>query len=67
MEGRVVLILDEAVSSRSTFELDDETTGISQVEASKSNVEGFYNLAGQRVANPTKGLYIVNGKKVVIK
>ena len=67
LEGRVVLILDEAVSSRSTFELDDETTGISQVEASKSNVEGFYNLAGQRVANPTKGLYIVNGKKVVIK
>ena len=26
-----------------------------------------YNLAGQRVAQPTKGLYIVNGKKVVIK
>ncbi len=27
----------------------------------------FYNIAGQRVAQPTKGLYIVNGKKVVIK
>ena len=26
-----------------------------------------YNLNGMRVANPTKGLYIVNGKKVVIK
>ena len=26
-----------------------------------------YNLAGQRVAQPTKGLYIVNGKKLVIK
>lgn len=27
----------------------------------------FYNLAGQRVAKPGKGLYVVNGKKVVIK
>ncbi len=44
-----------------------ETTGIEQVESSKKNVEGYYNLNGQRVANPTKGLYIVNGKKVIIK
>ena len=27
----------------------------------------FYNLNGQRVNQPTKGLYIVNGKMVVIK
>ncbi|MCH5175198.1 MAG: hypothetical protein J1F40_04875, partial [Prevotellaceae bacterium] len=27
----------------------------------------FYNLAGQRVQNPTKGIYIVNGKKVLVK
>ena len=27
----------------------------------------IYNLRGQRVENPTKGLYIINGKKVVIK
>ena len=27
----------------------------------------IYNLAGQRVAQPTKGLYIVNGKKIVVK
>lgn len=27
----------------------------------------YYNLAGQRVVQPTKGLYIVNGKKVVIR
>ena len=34
----------------------------------KGQTDGeFYNLAGQRVAQPTKGLYIVNGKKVVIK
>ena len=27
----------------------------------------YYNLAGQRVVQPTKGMYIVNGKKVVIR
>ena len=48
---------------------DDETTGINAVE----NINGefnnavYYNLSGQRVANPSKGLYIVNGKKVIIK
>ena len=27
----------------------------------------IYDLSGRRVMNPTKGLYIINGKKVVIK
>lgn len=43
-----------------------ETTGIEQVESTILNGEA-YNLAGQRVAQPTKGLYIVNGKKVIMK
>ena len=68
LDGRVVLVLDEAVAtSRSFFNLDDETTSIKQVETSKSNIDGFYNLAGQRVAQPIKGLYIVNGKKFIMK
>ena len=29
--------------------------------------ESVYNLQGQRVAQPAKGLYIMNGKKVIIK
>ena len=41
------------------------TTGIDSVKAAdKANGE-YYNLNGQRVAQPTKGLYIVNGKKVL--
>jgi hypothetical protein len=44
-----------------------ETTGIKGVNSETSTNTGYYNLAGQRVAQPTKGLYIVNGKKVVIK
>ena len=46
----------------------DEATGIDAtlVNSEKVNSE-VYDLQGRRVAQPTKGLYIVNGKKVVIK
>ena len=44
-----------------------ESTGISTIEAETTNDGVIYNLRGQRVENPTKGLYIINGKKVVIK
>jgi uncharacterized Zn ribbon protein len=49
--------------------LGGETTGIDMVQGSSIKVQDpeIYNLAGQRVARPTKGLYIVNGKKVVIR
>ena len=45
------------------------TTGIDTVESSKFKVESsmVYDLQGRQVMNPTKGLYIINGKKVVIK
>lgn len=48
---------------------DSETTGINTVKDSefKVNDNVYYDLSGRRVAQPTKGLYIVNGKKVVIK
>ena len=43
-----------------------ESTSISEMNVVKNIAEGeYYNLAGQRVAQPTKGLYIVNGKKVI--
>ena len=46
---------------------DSETTAIETVKQDvKANGE-YFNLAGQRVAQPTKGLYIVNGKKVIMK
>ena len=43
------------------------TTGISTVRKTQSADDTFYNLQGARVDNPTKGIYIQNGKKVVIK
>lgn len=48
--------------------LGDESTGIAGVERmGNAENEKFYNLNGQRIAQPTKGLYIVNGQKVAIK
>ena len=44
----------------------DDTTGINAI-AAENGAEGVYNMNGQRVAAPAKGLYIVNGKKVVLK
>jgi hypothetical protein len=49
-----------------TFD-DGETTAIKAVEAKKVENGVFYNLAGQQVAQPSKGLYIVNGRKVIVK
>jgi len=45
-----------------------ETTGIESLTPALSEGEGVvYDLQGRRVAQPTKGLYIINGKKVAIK
>ena len=44
------------------------TTGIAEIDTLlRVEDNKFYNLNGQRVSQPKKGLYIVNGKKVVIK
>lgn len=45
----------------------DGVSGVSEVSGEKEGSRAFYNLNGQRVMNPTKGMYIVNGTKVVIK
>ena len=53
--------------ARDFLGFDDDTTGIESVEQAAKVDNQYFNLAGQRVAQPTKGLYIVNGKKVIIK
>ncbi|MBR5118811.1 MAG: hypothetical protein IK100_09225 [Muribaculaceae bacterium] len=45
----------------------DDATGIETVSNFKTQDSGVFNLAGQRVSTPTRGLYIVNGKKVAVK
>ena len=49
------------------FFLFDEATGIEMPTVEDVNADAVvYDLQGRRVQNPTKGLYIVNGKKVFI-
>ena len=46
----------------------DDATGIKAIDNGQLTIDNeVYDLQGRRVAQPTKGLYIVNGKKVVIK
>ena len=51
------------------FDIDDDgTTGIDNGQLTIDNSDKvFYDLNGRRVMNPTKGIYIVNGKKVLLK
>ena len=58
--------LNTGTSAPEFLSFDGNTTGIESVKTVEAKGE-FFNLAGQRVAQPTKGLYIVNGKKVVLK
>lgn len=46
---------------------DNTETAISAVESLDKDSGLAYNLAGQRVRSPKKGLYIIGGKKVIIK
>ena len=44
-----------------------EVTGIKAIVSDSNKADNWYNLKGQRVNAPTKGLYIQNGKKTVVK
>lgn len=48
------------------FTFSDTETGINGINAAEGK-QAIYNLQGQRVSRAVKGIYIVNGKKVIIK
>lgn len=65
---------DSSVASLAKVALvfDDEErgdpTGIKEIEDASAKADGkFYNLQGIQVAKPVKGIYIHNGKKVIVK
>lgn len=48
--------------------MGNETTGISELKNNASNTDAaYYTLQGVKVAKPVKGIYIHQGKKVVVK
>ena len=65
--GKAYLIVGSGVREFLNFSFDDTETGINSIENGKLTIDNYYDLSGRRVVKPTKGLYIVNGKKVFIK
>lgn len=70
--GKAYLQIPTASISSARMDItfvDSETTGISTAEILDGNKgktsQEVFNLNGQRVVNPGKGLYIINGKKVL--
>ena len=58
--AKIALVFDDLVDG-------NEVTGIKELEAENLNNDKYYNLQGIEVAHPVKGVYIHNGKKVIVK
>ena len=67
--GKDVTPIDKYLVFPIDLTANNTITGINDVKTeSQPTGDGFYyNLAGQRVTNPTPGFYIHNGKKVIIR
>ena len=59
---------NDAEGARMSFWFGGENTGVADTMLSTKNSDSVvYDLQGRRVVNATKGLYIVDGKKVMVK
>lgn len=64
--GKAYLVPSAGPARELTFFIDgQETTGINVATDKKTATGIYYNLAGQRVNLPVKGIYVVDGKKVI--
>ena len=50
-----------------SFRFGKGTTGVEEVKVENGEVKAIYDLTGRKVAEPTKGIYIIGGKKVLVK
>ena len=67
--GKAYMVLPAASETVAFYGLDwDGTTGISEVKGENGNVKAIYDLTGRRIeAITAPGIYIVGGKKVLVK
>ena len=64
---RAYFLVPEGTEARVSID-GEETTALTLVNSEKRIVNSeVYDLQGRKVANPTKGMYIANGQKVIIK
>lgn len=59
--------IQPTADARVSLVFDDETAHIQRVENRGNATAVCYTLSGVPVARPTKGIYLVNGKKTIIK
>ena len=64
--GKAYLVIPGGSARTMTMKFSGEATGISELK-SVAEEGALYNLSGARVSKPTKGLYIQNGKKLIVK
>ena len=64
--GKCWLTIPAGMQSAVSFRLNG-TTGIGEVKGENVEVKTVYDLQGRKVENPAKGIYIVNGNKVLVK
>lgn len=62
-KGKAYLLLPNGSSAKPSTLFIGEATAINGVAVEKKADNAIYNLQGMRVKTPTKGLYIINGKK----
>lgn len=62
-KGKAYLLLSDKTSAKPSTLFIGEATAINGVAVEKKADNAIYNLQGMRVKTPTKGLYIINGKK----
>lgn len=62
-KGKAYLLLPPETSAKPSTLFIGEATAINGVAVEKKADNAIYNLQGMRVKTPTKGLYIINGKK----
>lgn len=66
--GHAYLVLPAASAARFySIQFGGETTGINEVNAAAKADGAYYTLQGVKTSKAAKGIYIHNGKKVVIK
>lgn len=65
--GKCYIDLTDTASKATFLSFGGETTGISNMEAAKANANEYFSLQGVKTMKPNKGIYIHNGKKVIIK
>lgn len=67
-KGKAYLVVNDLSNARAFYFIDGSTTGISGItNAAQADNTIYFSISGMKTTKPQKGIYIHNGKKVVLK